>query len=387
MEFPKQFRVCKGFYGQSEHTSFSEGDHLIALSSKQTKVITVELRNGSRINIPVNSAKKFGILYNPDNDLSSAKKGYRFETVSELLHISPLPVVIFARKAFQGSSAESSISENEILLIKKVTKKFGTKHQLKVFSLNDKREKFLNPNCAGSFSTRPKDVCLFLPEILNYLPDIFPCEAILLNVNSLAAEKPQLINSCLLNRSGSMMTDLVVTMTHSSIETTIIATSVLEQNMTMVNAHLLNIPIDLDILVCVEHTADEEKQHIYEDTPLQNLNEPSDPSTLNDLKSNLTDSPDMQSHLYTKVHYGHIRDGVNFDAPQVLSLTPRKSNVRSNTFPSLSEGDSQIPRKLSDPNPRKSPSQLKLAPSSCGIIAWRPPLPPPRVTKDDVRSG
>ena len=166
-EFPIQVRVCKGFCGPSEDTSISEGDRFNVHFVKHTKIVTVEYDNGSRYHVPLNSAIPFGILYNPDNSLSDAMKGYRFETVADLLRMSTLPVVVFARKAFQGSSAESSISANEAFLVKKVvSKRLGTKQQLKVFSLKENKEKVLNPNCAGNFSTRPKDVCLFLPEIL-----------------------------------------------------------------------------------------------------------------------------------------------------------------------------------------------------------------------------
>ena len=407
-EFPIQIRVCKGFCGPSEDTSISEGDRFNAHFVKYTTIVTVEYDNGSRYNVPLNSAVPFGILYNPDNNLSDAMKGYRFETVSDLLRMTTLPVVIFARKAFQGSSAESSISANEVLLVKKVvSKRLGTKQQLKVFSLKENKEKVLNPNCAGNFSTRPKDVCLFLPEILKHLPDIFPCKAVLYNVSSLATERPASMSGGLPNRSGSMTkfgSANLVTMMHSSIETSIVAASALEQD--MVNARLLDIPIDLNILVRVEHIADEdETQRLYEDTTF--IYEHFDPSKLCAFKSNLANSPDTQSQFYTNIHYGCERDGVDLAAPRVINPTTGKPNVRSKTpSSSLSEGHYQVPRKSSDPIPIENASQsrssscsregsLEQSPLTQNVTvpgvqpapsnstqSWRPPLPPPRVRKD-----
>ena len=402
-EFPIQVRVCKGYCGPSEATSISEGDRFNVHFVKHTKIVTVEYENGSRYYIPLNSAIPFGILYNPDNNLSDAMKGYRFETVADLLRMSTLPVVIFARKAFQGSSAESSISASEALLVKKVvSKRLGTKQQLKVFSLKEGKEKTLSPNCAGNFSTRPKDVCLFLPEILKHLPDIFPCKAVLYNVSSLAAERTAIMSGGLPNRPGSMTkfgSASLVTMMHSSIETSIVAASALEQDMT--NARLLDIPIDLNILVRVEHIADEDETHrLYEDATF--IYEHFDPSRLCEFKSNLANSPDTQSQFYANIHYGRERDGVNLEAPRIINPTTGEPNVRRSTLSSLPEGHYQIPRKSSDPIPIENTSlsrsashsressieqspltkESMMATHSPASQSWRPPLPPPRVKKE-----
>ena len=401
-ELPIQVRVCKGYCGPSEDTSISEGDRFNVHFVKHTKIVTVEYDSGSRYHIPLNSAIPFGILYNPDNCLSDAMKGYRFETVADLLRMSTLPVVIFARKAFQGSSAESSICANEALLVKKVvSKRLGTKQQLKVFSLKENKEKVLSPNCAGNFSTRPKDVCLFLPEILKHLPDIFPCKAVLYNVSSLAAERSAVMSGGLPIRPGSMTkfgSASLVTMMHSSIETSIVAASALEQD--MANARLLDIPIDLNILVRVEHIADEDETHrLYEDATF--IYEHFDPSKLCDFKSNLANSPDTQSQFYTNIHYGRERDGVNLEAPRIIDPTTGEPN-KINGLSSLPEGHYQVPRKSSDPIPIENISRSKSASNSRdgsmeqspltresmaaahspATQSWRPPLPPPRVKKE-----
>jgi hypothetical protein len=404
-EFPIQVRVCKGFCGPSEDTSISEGDRFNVHFVQHTKIITVEYDNGSRYHVPHNSAIPFGILYNPDNNLSDAMKGYRFETVADLLRSLVMPVLVFARKAFQGSSPESSIFANELLLVKKVvSKRLGTKQQLKVFSFKENKEKFLNPNCAGNFTTRPRDICLFLPEILRHLPDIFPCKAVLYSVSSLAADRSAVMSGGLPSTSGSMTkfgSASLVIMVHSRIETSIIATSALEQHIE--NAQLLDIPIDLDILVRVEHIADEDETHrLYEDATF--IYEHFDPHRLCDFKSKLANSPDRQSQFYTNIHYSRERDGVNLEAPRIIDpMTgePRKSRPSSlpkkhyphNTsthggFSGKPPNHDQVPRSIpieNVPEFRSASSPLTrsmMAPHSPDIQSWRPPLPPPRIKID-----
>ena len=323
-EIPIQVRACKGFYGPSEISSIYEGDRFNVHFVKYTKIVTVEYDNGSRYHVPLNSAVQFGILYNPNNNLSDAMKGYRFETVADLLRMLIPPALVIARKAFQGSSAESSICANEVLLVKKVvSKRLGTKQQLKVFSLKENKEKVLNPNCAGNFSTRPRDVCLFLPEILKHLPDIFPHKAVLYNVDGFTADRSAMSGG-LPSRSGSMTkfgSASIVTMMHSSIETSIVATSALEQD--MANAHLLDIPIDLNILVRVEHIADEDESHrLCEDATF--IYEHFDPTKLYKIVGK---SPDIQSQFYANIQYGHEREGINLEAPRITdSITDERSS-------------------------------------------------------------
>lgn len=317
-DFPIPIRVCKGYCGPNEDLSISEGDRFNVHFVKYTTVVTIEYDNGTHYNVPLNSAVPFGLLYNPHNNLNEAIKGYKFEKVSDMLQKPVLPLLVFARKAYQGSSPDSSVAANELLLVRKVhTKLMGMgKHQLKVYSITQSKEKTLSANCCAHFSTRPKDVCLFLPEIIKNLPEVFPCKAVLFN-NVLDANSS---NSRLPSRSGSvtkMGVASVVTMLHSSIETSIVATSALE-NVELENARLLDIPIDLNILVRVEEILDEdETQRLYEDTTFfyQNF----DPSRLCTYRQ--TSNPqslETQSRFYTNIHYGQERQGVDLSKPKVI---------------------------------------------------------------------
>ena len=88
----------------------------------------------------------------------------------------------------------------------------------------------------GKFTTRPYDVRFFLSEITDYLPQAIPCQAMLFVHSETASELP------------SHLVTAVVTLTDTSTETSLIATSTDVDDFT--DAPMIDIPLDLDIEVC-----------------------------------------------------------------------------------------------------------------------------------------
>ncbi len=285
---PLMVRVCRGYCGLNEEMSISEGDHFNVHFVKQTKMVRMHYENGSKYNVPLNSSIPFGIIYNPSGNLSHAVKGFKFEKIADMLQKSPLPKVIRARKAYRGSSPDSSVIANELMVVLKAKSKLRGK-QLKVFSLTLGREKVLSDNCVGHFSTRPRDVCLYLPEIVNHIPDIFPCKAVMFTQAEPETQK-----------TPAKLLTSVVNLMHSSIESSLVATSILEEDPE--NARLLDIPIDLDILVRVVGTDESEDRKLYVNTAY--FYDHFDPSRLCPYV-NTGGAHETQSMLYTTVR----RDG------------------------------------------------------------------------------
>ena len=233
--------------------SISEGDHFSIHFVKHTTVVAIECENGNKFNVPLNSAVHFGLLYDPYDNHSEAVKGYKFEKVSDILRMPKLPLVVRARKCHQGSNPESSIAANELLVLRRVRTKLMGRKELKLYSVTTGREKTLNDNCIGHFSTKPREVSMYIPEIVKHVPDVFPCKAVLFNIaGSAALPLP------------SKLSISAVTLMHSSINTSLVATSVLERDLE--NAKLLDIPIDLDILVRVVGTGEMEAWRLHKDT-------------------------------------------------------------------------------------------------------------------------
>ena len=166
----------------------SEGDTLQAHSTvNQTTVVNVEYDNGICDTMAANSPIPFAILFDPFNNTKEAMKGYRY-TISKLFQLPVLPPVLLSQNDYQGSTPECSVSANELLIVRHVVTRLG-QPQLKVYSHTFKMKKVLYMACVGSFSTSPQDIGLYLSDILNHMPGIFPHRAVMLNarVNSFTA--------------------------------------------------------------------------------------------------------------------------------------------------------------------------------------------------------
>ena len=301
-QFPTRFVVCKGFYGPNNDLKISDGDRFNAHSLSKSTVVNIEYDNGRRENVPVDCNIPFAILYNPQNNQNEAIMGYKYEKVSDLVQLPVLPPILWSRKAYRGSSPESSISANELLIVRCVKSRLVGKQQLKVYSLTQKKEKTLYTSCVGNFSTKPRDVSLFLPDILKHMPDIFPCRAIMFNSEVVHTPGNAVPISM---RTGSC----VVTMMHSSINTSIQVSSSLRENFETKQTKYLDVPIDLGILVRKDASFENEQDNndLYEDASLYNK---FDNIHNEQLHPNLSLNPGPVSNqhncsqFYTNVHFG-----------------------------------------------------------------------------------
>ena len=399
-DFPVKFTVCKGYYGPSENLKFSEGDKFRAHSVKQSQIVTIEYDSGQRENISINSWIPFAILYDPHDNPMEAMKGYRFEKISELMQLSVLPPVLWSRKAYQGSSPESSISANELLIVRGVkTKKLVGKQQLKVYSLTHRKEKTLYSSCVGSFSTKPRDTCLLLSDILKLMKDIFPCRAVMFN------------SECNTNQAGISQRNpsCIITMMHSSIETSLVISSTINLSFPSNRKDYLEIPIDLNIMVKIDTSPDDNAtgEAVYEDTSLYSQFDERYPHS----PPPNTEFDSEQPQFYTNVHFGQERSKSVGQAPNSLTFSSAQSAVEQGHYqtPTLakSERTSSNPIAIESiyhpPNDQapdnyvhmvKNPrGSQEVSPTGSGTASsngspsstsWRPPLPPPNKIKKDV---
>lgn len=392
-KFPVKFTVAKGFYGPNEDLRFSEGDKYLAHSTKQSTVVNIKYDNGTRENILVNSSVPFAILFDPYGNTKEAMTGYRFEKVSELMKLPVLPLVLWSRKAYRGSTSESSVSANELLIVRRVKSKLVGRQQLKVYSHTEKKEKTLYTTCVGSFSTKPRDICLFLSDILKNMPDIFPCRAVMLNPVTGTSQAPL--------KGAPRSGPCIVTLMHSSIDTSLVISSALKQD------SRTEIPIDLDILVRVDNTEEEyQGEAVYEDTSLYTPITTPQQMPGQPAQNQTRQIQDQQ--FYTNVHFGQERSRELFNSPAVDASF---ASVES----AIEQGHYQAPREIgrtpSDPiaiesvyhppeghappnyvlfsknhdesGRGKSPASPAAASASPSSPSYRPPLPPPNKTKKD----
>ena len=305
--FPKRFVVCKGFYGPTEDLKFSEGNRFKAHSLKKLTTVNVEHKNGKCENIPVDSTRAFSILYNPKDNINEAIKGYKYEKVSDLVQLSVLPPVLWSRKPYQGSSPNSSLSANELLIVRRVKSRLMGKQQLKVYSLAQKKEKTLYTSCVGSFSTKPHDVSLHLSDILKYMPDIFPCRAVMFNSEG-ANHLPS-------HASSAGMDACVVTLMHSTTDISVTVSSGLGECFETGCTKFTDVPINLGILVRKDSSLLDDvtidDNDMYEDASLYNRVDQSNRppqlqpgSDFHDRQLQPISNECGQSQFYTNVNFG-----------------------------------------------------------------------------------
>ena len=312
---PLPIRVVRGYCGPSEETSISEGDHFNVHFVKHTTVVLVEMDNGYQYNVPLNSAVPFGILFDPNKNLSQATKGYTFTKVADILQLSELPNAVRARRAHVSSNPENSIVANELLIIRRAARKRIGKNQLKVFSLSDRKEKTLSESCIGHFSTKPRDVCLYLHDIVNYAPDMFPCRAILLASKDTAHSVPAKLSSS------------AVTLMHHSIETSLVVTSALEEDTE--NSKMLDIPIDLNIQVRVATVTEVEAQKLARNTAY--LYNHFNPTQLHSYvrTAQSRGMEETQNLLYRTIRHDQRERGIKITRPSILIPNREKSSSSS----------------------------------------------------------
>lgn len=253
---PLKVKVCKGFYGVSDETAVTTGDAFNLHFTKSVKVVVVETlpqQGSTEYSIPLNSSIRFSPLYNPHENLEEAKKGYRFQSVAEILAQKVLPKLLRVTRGYTGSNSENSLSESEIVLVLKSMKNKLTGKQLRVFSITANKKKSLSEGCTANFTTAPKHLQLHLYEIVMHLVDAFPIKMLVF----LGGEA-----------TSGVLNDLqgtVVTLKKTCTETSVIATSALDDD-SGEQQEIAELPIDLDIEVEAVALDDTEIDQLRQDT-------------------------------------------------------------------------------------------------------------------------
>lgn len=175
-KLPLSVEVLQGYYGAD--SLLSEGDRYTIHCVMRTEVVKTCGVSSKAVNVPLNSAFRFGITYAGSLDYF---EGTSFSSVGEIIAAETLPTVISVVSAPTSQSRSGPLLEkNEILAV------VGSGPQEKtlvVYSLSTKSTKVLSSGIVAKFSTKPSLVQLFLHEIVQYLPDVFPCQAILFEPN------------------------------------------------------------------------------------------------------------------------------------------------------------------------------------------------------------
>ena len=140
-----------------------QGDVLDLHFVRQTKVAIMISNSGEEYIVPLNSAIRFALTYDPLSTGQLVHQGYHFKSIGELIATKELPSVVVATEAYNDPKPQSSVEAGEVLVICGVVKQ-GQGRVLKVNSATHGR-KFLEERCTANFSTRPEDTKLALNDM------------------------------------------------------------------------------------------------------------------------------------------------------------------------------------------------------------------------------
>ena len=351
---PLCVHVCKGFYGSSERFSVSEGDIYNIHFVKKAKVVLVQDCSRVEYRIPINSSVEFGVLYSPEGNLPKALDGYKYPKVSDIMTASPLPKVVRANMMFKGTAPDNSIEKSELLIIKDIKQKANRRYLI-VYSLTTSKVKHLFESCEGHFSTKPYDVRLFLPEILEHVPQPFPMAVYLFVHSDTSEDLPHHLFSSAATLSGESADLSLIASTNCEPETG--------------RPLLVEIPVGLDIEVQVLQAKDEtDCDKLYEAT--NELLENFDPSKVIQCKQ----SADKVATLSTPLQPG-IKKGIEL----VKSTALRHwSSTHIKNSPTLGRATQQAP-------PVATPTHIKHSPALGRTNSTQ--QPPPVATNSGTPQG
>ena len=166
-QLPLRFRVSESLYGICEESSLLDGQLLNVLFEKETKVIVTRASWGAEYIVPLNSSFHFSILYNPLGKIETAKVGYNFTSVSDIMDAHPIPLAVVVTRAFQCKS--SSIDEGQILLVKDIMINENGKRKLKCIAVPTSFVLLLDEDIEGCFSTKTYDLKVCLGDVIEHL--------------------------------------------------------------------------------------------------------------------------------------------------------------------------------------------------------------------------
>ena len=156
----------------------SPSEVVTVLSRAESSVVVCIHRDLQIFHLPADVDMRFALLHNPCDDPTLAVVGMVFYGVASLIHLTPMPKVVCVRSRWK--SLDTSLHVGEILIVKGTYAKGGRTRGISVFSVSSRSDKTLPLNCPAQLTTQAKYLFLPMSDILEHIPDAFPCKACVL---------------------------------------------------------------------------------------------------------------------------------------------------------------------------------------------------------------
>ena len=319
-KLPLKVRVMKGYCG--EHIAIANGDEYTLHFLKSTVVFTVQVSPSESFTIPLNSAIKLGILYNPVGNTEASLHGYKYHAVSDLMTAIPLPLLVRATKEQRGKRhGKVKIAKDELFAVNGVVNRGKGGGRLSVYSISQNKQKALKPKWVGHFTTKPTSVFLFPPEFLEHVGGHVPVQVILrlpsrssFYLPNYLQKKPVTIVQC--STEESVITTSARNLKELSDEAATGAGSE-DHDGHKKAEHMVDIPVNFTLEVQeVKAQNPEDQEELYMDT--HNLYVNFDPSNIVSLREDRS-----QSCINAAIRPTHSSDGILLSIPPSLASSER----------------------------------------------------------------
>lgn len=180
----------------------------------------------------------------------------------------------------------------------------------------------LSNDCSGCFTTSPHQVAMHLPEFLEHIPNVLPCEVLLFFNDDLTTSASGSNGNS--NFASTSLSNGVIKLTEKMVETSLVASAVFEDADLDLDSDdcLLDIPLDENLsqievaVIKSSNTYVRKRLQTATKNILKNVN-------LSKLKSYRDASSDnvyvTQAMLYSTHQAGNERLGVEFETPPGLN--------------------------------------------------------------------
>lgn len=311
--FPVLIRVTQGVCGRDERVTLSSLDCFKIHFLKHVVVINITCSGGESYNVPQSSVLKFGLIYKPDSCVSNGVLGVQFNRVADILSSQPCPKLLCVEESWSSPDGKVSLAASEVLVVVKTKKKRLRKSSLVVHSFTSNTEKVIRENCTARFSTKPHSIRLHLPDIVEHIPDAFPCDAYIFVEES----KPEY-------EFPDALLSSAVRITGQSKESTLVAAPTSGSYLGTVEegSSFVEIPLDLKdvkISVIASPTSVVETEQLYDET--RRVIEKFNPSMLHP-PPQANESSNTQLVLYSSLRGGYETVGTNIVIPSAIKKGP-----------------------------------------------------------------
>ena len=170
---PLQVQIQNGYRSPGNVICLSPGDMCNIYFIHQMEVVTGTI-HGNAISVPLHTDVQFCLVHDPESNLERALVGYEYKSIRDVIAANPRPKVI--RSLSHWEDDHVAVDDDEVLVVIGTILITGDETVwLEAFSLKFHTHLQLHPNCRAIFTTRPQLLPLYLSDIVEHIPETFPC--------------------------------------------------------------------------------------------------------------------------------------------------------------------------------------------------------------------